>query len=46
VAACESRSRSKERKIDPDPELRGRLTCDPKKGWSPEQIAGRLCYRG
>jgi hypothetical protein len=30
--------------IDTDLELRGRVARDPKKGWSPEQIAGRLCY--
>jgi len=44
AAARESRSRPKERKIDTDPELRGRVTADLKKGWSSEQIAGRLCY--
>ena len=44
AGARESRSRPKERKIDTDPELRGRVTGDLKKGWSPEQIAGRLRY--
>jgi transposase, IS30 family len=44
AAARESRSRPKERKIDADPGLRERLAGDLKKGWSPEQVAGRLCY--
>jgi IS30 family transposase len=44
AAARESRSRPKERKIDTDPELCGRVTSDLKNGWSPEQIAGRLRY--
>jgi transposase, IS30 family len=44
TAARESRSRPKERKIDIEPELRDRVAGDLKKGWSPEQIAGRLCY--
>jgi transposase, IS30 family len=44
AAARESRSRPKERKIDTDPELRQRVTGDLKKGWSAEQIAGRLRY--
>ena len=44
AAARESRSRPKERKIDAEPELRERLAGDLKKGWSPEQISGRLCY--
>lgn len=44
AAARESRSRPKERKVDADPELRERLIGDLKKGWSPEQIAGRLRY--
>ena len=44
AAARESRSRPKERKIDTEPELRERVTGDLKKGWSPEQIAGRVCY--
>jgi len=44
AAARESRSRPKERKIDTDPELRERVAADLKKGWSPEQISGRLCY--
>jgi IS30 family transposase len=44
VAARESRSRPKERKIDTDPELRDRVAGDLMKGWSPEEIAGRLCY--
>ena len=33
----------KERKIDNDGELREMVTGGLKKGWSPEQIAGRLC---
>src|SRR6266568_4083350 len=44
AAARESRSRPKERKIDTDPALRDRVAGDLKKGWSPEQIAGRLRY--
>jgi transposase, IS30 family len=44
AAARESRSRPKERKIDTEPELRDRVTGDLRKGWSPEEIAGRLCY--
>ncbi|HEX9355615.1 MAG TPA: helix-turn-helix domain-containing protein, partial [Streptosporangiaceae bacterium] len=44
AVARESRSRPKERKIDTDPELHGRVTGGLKKGWSPEEIAGRLCY--
>jgi transposase, IS30 family len=44
AAARESRSRPKERKIDTDPELCGRVAGDLRKGWSPEEIAGRLCY--
>jgi IS30 family transposase len=44
AAARESRSRPKDRKIDTEPELRERLAGDLKKGWSPEQISGRLCY--
>jgi IS30 family transposase len=44
AAARGSRSRPKERKIDTEPELRERVTGDLKKGWSPEQIAGRVCY--
>ncbi len=44
AAARESRKRAKERKIDTEPELRERVAADMKKGWSPEQIAGRLCY--
>jgi IS30 family transposase len=44
AAARESRGRPKERKIDTDPELRERVAGDLKKGWSPEEIAGRLCY--
>ncbi len=34
----------KERKIDADRELRKRVTGDLKKGWSPEQVSGRLRY--
>jgi transposase, IS30 family len=44
AAARESRSRPKERKIDADPELRGRVAGGLMKGWSPEQVAGRLRY--
>ena len=44
AAARESRSRPKERKIDTDPELSGRVASDLQKGWSPEEIAGRLRY--
>ena len=44
AAARESRSRPKERKIDTGPELRDRVAGDLMKGWSPEEIAGRLCY--
>jgi IS30 family transposase len=44
AAARESRSRPKERKIDAEPELHGRVAGDLRKGWSPEQIAGRLRY--
>jgi IS30 family transposase len=44
AAARESRKRAKERKIDADPGLRERVTGDLRNGWSPEQIAGRLCY--
>ena len=43
MAARESRERPKERKIDAEPELRERVTGDLRKGWSPEQISGRLC---
>jgi IS30 family transposase len=46
AAARESRGRPKERKIDTVPELHARVTADLKKGWSPEQISGRLCYEG
>ncbi len=44
AAARESRSRPKERKIDADPALRGRVLAGLKKGWSPEEISGRLAY--
>ncbi len=44
TAARESRKRDKERKIDAGPELRERVTADLKKGWSPEEISGRLVY--
>lgn len=44
AAARESRSRPKERKIDADPDLKERVTADLKKGWSPEEISGRLVY--
>lgn len=42
--ARESRSRPKERKIDEDPELRVRVLADLRKGWSPEEISGRLAF--
>jgi len=44
AAARESRSRPKERKIDSDPDLRERVAGDLKKGWSPEQISGRMRF--
>jgi IS30 family transposase len=44
AAARGSRSRPKARKIDTEPGLRGRVAGDLRKGWSPEQIAGRLRY--
>lgn len=44
AAARESRSRPKERKIDSEPGLGERVTGDLRKGWSPQQISGRLCY--
>jgi IS30 family transposase len=44
AAARESRSRPKERKIDNDRELCERVTGGLRKGWSPEQIAGRLRF--
>jgi len=44
AAARESRSRPKERKIDADPELGERVAGDLRKGWSPEEISGRLAY--
>ena len=44
AVARESRRRLKERKIDTDPELRAGAADDPRNGWSPEHIAGRLCY--
>lgn len=43
AAARNSRKRPKERKIDGDPELRERVMGHLRIGWSPEQIAGRLC---
>lgn len=46
AGARESRSRPKVRKIDADPGLRGRVTGGLRKGWSPEQIAGRIRYEG
>jgi IS30 family transposase len=46
TAARESRSRPKARKLDAEPELRKRVTGDLAKGWSPEQIAGRVRYEG
>jgi IS30 family transposase len=42
--AREERSRPKERKIDDDPELRARVIEGLRKGWSPEEIAGRLRF--
>jgi IS30 family transposase len=44
AGARESRRRPEERKIDTDPGLRERVTGDLKKGWSPEQSAGRIRY--
>src|SRR6266545_2829597 len=44
AAARQSRSRPKDRKIDTEPGLRERVTADLRKSWSPEQIAGRLCW--
>ena len=44
TAARESRTRPKERKIDSDPELHKRVTSDLLKGWSPEEVAGRVRY--
>ncbi|HEY1919572.1 MAG TPA: IS30 family transposase [Streptosporangiaceae bacterium] len=44
AAARESRSRPKKRKIDEDPELHDRVVTSLKKGWSPEEISGRLAY--
>ncbi len=44
AAARESRSRPKERKVDEDPELKDCVTAGLKKGWSPEEISGRLAY--
>lgn len=38
------RDRPKCRKITADPELKERVTCDLRKGWSPQQISGRLCH--
>jgi IS30 family transposase len=40
--AAEARKRPKDRKIDADPELNERVRADLRKGWSPEQVAGRL----
>jgi transposase, IS30 family len=40
--AAEARKRPKDRKIDADPELNDRVRNDLRKGWSPEQISGRL----
>jgi transposase, IS30 family len=37
-----SRSRPKARKMDAEPGLRERVTSDLRKGWSPEQVAGRI----
>ena len=42
--AAGSRKRPKCRKITADPELKERVICDMKKGWSPQQISGRLCH--
>lgn len=44
AAARQSWSRPKERKIDTDFELHQRITGHLVKGWSPEQIAGRIRY--
>lgn len=47
--AAEARKRPKARKIDADPELNQRVRDDLRKGWSPQQISGRLvfeCRRG
>jgi len=44
AGARESRDRPKDRKMDADPELRERVMSDLRKGWSPEQIAGRIRY--
>jgi IS30 family transposase len=40
--AAEARKRPKERKIDADPELNERVRGDLRKGWSPQQVSGRL----
>ncbi|MGH3164032.1 MAG: IS30 family transposase [Streptosporangiaceae bacterium] len=40
--AAGSRERPKCRKITADPELKERVVCDLRKGWSPQQISGRL----
>jgi len=42
--ARESRSRPKDRKMDDEPDLRERVIGDLRKGWSPEQVAGRIRY--
>jgi transposase, IS30 family len=44
AGATASRSRPKQRKIDTCPGLRERVTGDLAKGWSPEQISGRLAF--
>src|SRR6266567_7096093 len=42
--ARKSRRRPRCRKIDADPALRERVTADLRRGRSPQQISGRLCY--
>lgn len=42
--AAEARKRPKDRKIDADPELNERVRDDLRKGWSPQQISGRLVF--
>jgi IS30 family transposase len=44
IEAGKSRKRPKRRKIDACPALRSRVAGDMRKGWSPQQISGRLCY--
>ncbi|MEV6987618.1 IS30 family transposase [Sphaerisporangium sp. NPDC051017] len=42
--AEQERRRPKERKLDSDRALRGRVVSGLRVGWSPDQIAGRLTY--